>query len=62
MSKLNKAVAKLVENLSFLLCLVAVVLFSTAGFMMNFVIGLVVTGIMLVVIAYIISPDGDQHD
>jgi hypothetical protein len=56
-NKLKQLVTVVLSNASFILVLVAMTIFSYTGFLVNQLTGLVVTGVMLVLLAWILSPD-----
>lgn len=55
-AKLAQLVAAFVSNLSFLLAIASAASFVYAGFIVNQIVGFVVLGIVLILLAYVLSP------
>lgn len=63
MSKLKNLSYLIIANISFILILIAMIFFVLAAFSINLIVGYVVIGVLLVVLAWILQPQngGDSN-
>ncbi|WP_311408369.1 hypothetical protein [Liquorilactobacillus uvarum] len=61
MTKLKSLGNLIIANISFILVLIAMIFFVLASFLVNLIVGYVVIGVLLVILAWILQPEsGDK--